>query len=212
MSLFNSLESSHRTTLLFDHIAYRRPYFLTRPQPARASMSCPALASGWIELRPVQKATCNGLHVVHDSLWANLRCYDQMHVTGTHVGCPEIPTTLAAALHNCLQHHLSPDFVQTVRHLLHTPMCSAHALRIRLEQPAPKEPMTSIDRSRIVTVQVASVAGKGDEICHREIGPSETLPLVAAQSEHTSVLEQSRLTSMLISLTTVSRTGGDRSK
>ena len=106
----------------------------------------------------------NDFQVVHDSLRANLRYDDQVNVSGPHVGCQQIPSALPGSAPVMPAAPLRDGFRLTHPALVHVLAFSRHPLRIRLQQAASKMPIVAIDGSRFVTMQVAAVASKSDEI------------------------------------------------
>jgi hypothetical protein len=92
------LEDSHWISLFCDYIPNRRRHTLTLPQPPRAPMPSPPLASGLIQPGSVQAAARIGLEVVHGSLGTSLRCHYKVNVISAYVGGYQAPVTLGAPL------------------------------------------------------------------------------------------------------------------
>jgi hypothetical protein len=116
---------------------------------------------------------------------ANLRCNDQVNVC--RAAAHGLPTDSSRASGSAPVRPIA--LFRDGCHLSHTALgpCAGVLVllaEIRLQQPASKVPVIAIDRSRFVTMQMAPVAGEGDEIVHRrDRAIFQPLPAVAAPSE-----------------------------
>ncbi len=128
-------------------------------------MAGPSLPVWFVQAHSVQALAGIGFEVAHDALRWDLRFHHRVNMSSSHMGCQQTPPAMCTHLLNPFQHSLTTHLVQIVRSLI-------HALRgcgtgwISLQNGGSACVVLAIHRAGFSTVQVASVASKGDEVSH----------------------------------------------
>lgn len=113
----------------------------------------------------IQTAAGVGFEIVQDSVRRNLRCHYGMHVIASHVGRQQTPAALRAHLLNGFQYSLATDLVQVIGRLTHSLPVRVGPGRILFQNRRSRNIMRGIDRTGFTAVEVATIAGKGDQVC-----------------------------------------------
>ena len=163
------LERAHGTTLLADDVLHSRRDMLRFPQPSCAAMACPSLPVRLIQPHPIQVSAGVCFEVAHDPLGRNLCFHYRMHVIATHMSRHQTPAAMRSHLLNRFQYGVSPGLVQVIGRLIHALPLGSDARWIPLQNGGSRHIVRGIDGAGFAAVEVASVAGKGDQVSH---GPS----------------------------------------
>jgi len=130
-------------------------------------MMCPALPVRLIQSHLIQTAAAVSFEVAHDALRWNPRVHHGVHVIASRMGRRQAGAAMPTHLLNRFQYGVAPDLVQVVGGLIHTFRRGCGALAIRFQVRGSRHIVLAIDGARLVAVQVASIAGKGNQINHR---------------------------------------------
>jgi hypothetical protein len=141
------------------------------PQPSCADMARPSLPVRFIQPHPIQTAAGIRFEIAHHALWRNLRFHYSMHMIAAHVGCQQrlygsTPATMPTHLLNRFQYRVAPHLVQVTGGLIHTFPRGCGARRIHIRNRRSRHVLFAVDGTGFTSVQVASIAGKGDQVNH----------------------------------------------
>ena len=165
-SEFLRLEHTHDITLLGDNVLYGRRDVLRFPQPSSASVACPPLPIRLIQTRPIQTAAGVSLEIIHDTLRLSLRFHHCMYVIASHVGSQQCPAAMPAHLLNGFSYRVATDRVHVICRLIHALLLPRGTRRIFFQNRSSRHIVRGIDGAGTVAMQVAAIAGKGDQVSH----------------------------------------------
>ena len=105
--------------------------------------------------------------VAHDSLRRRLRFDHRVHMIASHMGCQQSPSTMQTHLVNRFQDSISTDLVQVIGILIHTFPLRSGACAIHFQNRGSRGIVIAVDGAGFAALQVASIAGEGDQVSHR---------------------------------------------
>jgi len=165
------LEHGHCIALLCHYILDCRRDVPRLPQPPCAAMARPSLPIRFIQPHPIQTAAGIRFEIAHHALRWNLRFHYCMYVIATHMGCQQrlYGSTAAAMpthLLNRFQYSVAPHLVEVIGSLIHTFSRGCGARRIHIQDRRSRRILLAVDGTGFASVQVASIAGNGDQVNH----------------------------------------------
>jgi len=93
-----------------------------------------------------------------------------MDVVASHMGRQQIPATMRTHFTNCFQYSVAADAVRAIGRLIHAVLLKSHPRGIALQNRCPRNIVRHVDGAGRLAVEVAAVAGKGDQVRH-EMSP-----------------------------------------
>jgi len=89
-----------------------------------------------------------------------------VHVIASHMGRKQTPATLPTHLLNRFQYGSATDLIEVIGSLIHMFTIGCGARWIRFQERSSTHIVRAVDGARFAAVQVASVAGKGNQVSH----------------------------------------------
>jgi len=130
-------------------------------------MARPSLPARSVHADAIQTAARVRFELSHDPLRRRLRYDHCVHVSRTDMGRQQTPAPMRTYLLNCLQNGIATYLIQTIGTLIHAFPLGCEPCWIHLEDGGSENIMRAIHRTGFATVQMASIAGKGDQVGHR---------------------------------------------
>jgi hypothetical protein len=131
-------------------------------------MPCPSFATTLVGPFLIQAAAGIGFQIIHDPFGPILRFHYQVDVVRAHMGRKQLPLLLLATIQQSVQYDSAVTRTEPIGWLIHVSQFRLYQLTVSFQQAASRQIVMAIDGARRVPVQVAAVAGKGDEIDHDE--------------------------------------------
>ena len=167
-------------------------------------MAGPSFPVRLVQAHPVQTQAGVRLAVPHNPLRRDFRRHHDVDVIASHMGRQQTPATVRTRMLNRLQYGIAADRIHVVGRLIHTFPPGGGAYEVRFEQRSSWNVVVAVDRAGFAAVQVASVAGEGDQVGHC-VAP--ILPLPHGRGSDASVAEQTVVEGLRMTIHSVSYTG-----
>ena len=119
-----------------------------------------------IQRHPIQTPAGVRLEIPHHPLRRHLRADHRVHVITSHMRRQQAPTAMCTRLLNRLQHSAAADLIQVVGSLIHSFRLGRYPRGSGFQDRGPVHIVRAVYGAGFGAVQVASVAGKGDQVGH----------------------------------------------